>query len=124
MSALIALNKRILFQVEKLMSMDPALNLSATTFFRKVLSIEKRPPIEEVVSCPGVVQRLVQYLGADHDPRLQFEAAWAVTNVCLLLSTPFLVSCLLLPNCSPHLTSHSLCFAMWSGCHQQIQVDG
>jgi importin subunit alpha-6/7 len=63
------------------MSSDPVLNLEATTFFRKVLSIEKKPPIEEVVSCPGVVQRLVQCLGADDDQRLQFEAAWAITNV-------------------------------------------
>lgn len=63
------------------MSPDPALNLESTTYFRKLLSIEKRPPIEEVVSCPGVVQRLVHFLGADQNEKLQFEAAWALTNV-------------------------------------------
>jgi importin subunit alpha-6/7 len=63
------------------MSHVPEHNLEATTYLRKLLSIEKQPPIEEVVSCPNVVQRLVQFLGADNNERLQFEAAWALTNV-------------------------------------------
>jgi hypothetical protein len=71
----------LLLQVEKLMGNVPEQNLEATTYFRKLLSIEKQPPIKEVVACPNVVQRLVQFLGADDNEWLQFEAAWALTNV-------------------------------------------
>jgi importin subunit alpha-6/7 len=68
-------------QVQKLMSDSPDLQLEATAYFRKLLSIEKRPQIEDVVRQPGVVRRLVEFLGYDHNQKLQFEAAWALTNV-------------------------------------------
>lgn len=68
-------------QVEKLMSDNAEMQLEATTCLRKLLSIEKRPPIQEVVQHPGVVQRLVMFLNNDQLQKLQFEAAWALTNV-------------------------------------------
>ena len=34
------------------------------------------------VRASGVVPRLVQLLGGHDDPRVQLEAAWALTNIC------------------------------------------
>ena len=52
----------------------------ALVFFRKLLAQERHPPVELVVSS-GIVPRLVEFLGIGCDERLQFEAAWAATNI-------------------------------------------
>ncbi|GMH27829.1 hypothetical protein Nepgr_029672 [Nepenthes gracilis] len=58
----------------------PDAQLEAITHFRKLLSIERSPPIEEVVQS-GVVPRFVEFLGRNDFPQIQFEAAWALTNI-------------------------------------------
>eukprot|EP00697_Spironema_sp_BW2_P007447 gnl/Spiro4/21727_TR10643_c0_g2_i1.p1 gnl/Spiro4/21727_TR10643_c0_g2~~gnl/Spiro4/21727_TR10643_c0_g2_i1.p1 ORF type:complete len:302 (-),score=33.89 gnl/Spiro4/21727_TR10643_c0_g2_i1:805-1710(-) len=67
--------------VNGIMSNDRMMQIQATALFRKLLSIERNPPINEVISCPGVVERFVSFLDANDCEHLQFEAAWALTNI-------------------------------------------
>lgn len=61
-------------------SSNPADQVQYTLEFRRLLSIERNPPIEEVIR-QNVVPRFVEFLTDDSQPQLQFEAAWALTNI-------------------------------------------
>jgi len=66
--------------VQGIMSEDLNIVTDATANLRKLLSMERSPPIDEVINA-NVVPRLVQLLSRGDVPTLQFEAAWALTNI-------------------------------------------
>jgi len=66
--------------VQQLFGGDANAQLEATTAFRKMLSMERSPPIDEVIQA-GVIPQFVNLLQRHDNPQLQFEAAWALTNV-------------------------------------------
>merc|ERR1719454_1400217 len=65
---------------QMLMSDDPQAQYNSTQQYRKILSIEQNPPIQEVIQL-GVVPRFVIFLQDITRPDLQFEAAWVLTNI-------------------------------------------
>lgn len=60
-------------------SSDPAQQIEGVTAIRRLLSKESRPPVEPVVQS-GIMPRLIELL-ASPDAKIQFEAAWAITNI-------------------------------------------
>ncbi|EDQ92555.1 uncharacterized protein MONBRDRAFT_30932 [Monosiga brevicollis MX1] len=61
-------------------SPDIATNLAGTVACRKLLSKGHNLPIDNVIEA-GLVPRLVQFLARDDNSKLQYEAAWALTNI-------------------------------------------
>lgn len=59
---------------------SPGEKLQAVSTVRRLLSIENDPPIQEAIDA-GLVPRLAHLLAESPDQKMQFEAAWAITNI-------------------------------------------
>jgi len=66
--------------LEAMKSPEPERNLYAAQGFRKLLSIENEPPIQNVIDA-GVVPVLIEFIKRHDFPQLQYESAWAITNI-------------------------------------------
>ncbi|EDO30648.1 predicted protein [Nematostella vectensis] len=66
--------------VGNLQSGDDNLMFTSVQSVRKMLSKEKSPPIDDVINA-GLIPMLVKLLDRFDLPLLQFEAAWALTNI-------------------------------------------
>ncbi len=64
----------------KAKSEDPTIRFEAIRSARKLLSIDRNPPIDELIKF-NFLPIFVQYLTYDQYPDLQFESAWALTNI-------------------------------------------
>lgn len=74
------LRQNIASLVRDIWSNDGQKQLEATRKFRKILSLEENPPIEDVVR-QGIVPRFVEFCRRSDCPELQFESLWAITNI-------------------------------------------
>lgn len=63
-----------------LMANDETKCYESCRWFRRVLSMEKNPPIDEIIAA-GAVPRFIQILTYAENHDLQFETAWALTNI-------------------------------------------
>ena len=66
--------------VEKARSPEPNVQLAAVQAARKLLSSDRNPPIDALINS-GILPVLVKCLESGDNPSLQFEAAWALTNI-------------------------------------------
>ena len=59
---------------------DPLRRHTGTQTARKILSRERHPPIDTIISA-GIVPKCIKFLSDSANPELQFEAAWVLTNI-------------------------------------------
>lgn len=75
--------------VQGVRSSDPVIQLDCTRKIRKLLSKEDNPPAMIIIE-KGLVPVLVNFLRCVDNPKLQFEAAWALTNIASTEHTEFI----------------------------------
>eukprot|EP00009_Paramoeba_aestuarina_P004528 CAMPEP_0201520348 /NCGR_PEP_ID=MMETSP0161_2-20130828/10656_1 /ASSEMBLY_ACC=CAM_ASM_000251 /TAXON_ID=180227 /ORGANISM="Neoparamoeba aestuarina, Strain SoJaBio B1-5/56/2" /LENGTH=521 /DNA_ID=CAMNT_0047918669 /DNA_START=313 /DNA_END=1878 /DNA_ORIENTATION=- len=66
--------------IENIRSPDSNIRLESVIQIRKMLSSESSPPIAEVIET-GSLPVFISFLAIKEDQKLQFEAAWVLTNI-------------------------------------------
>eukprot|EP01041_Mallomonas_annulata_P011890 gene11890-24914_t len=90
--------------MEGLKSLDANSQLLSLRGFRRLLSSERNPPVQESIDC-GAVPLFVTFLQRNDSPELQFEAAWALTNIASTDRTSLVVECGAVPFLAQQLAS-------------------
>ena len=85
-------------------NINDATLLDTVRGFRKILSVEHNPPVTEVLAS-GVLPAFVQMLQLNDKPKIQFEAAWALTNIASTDETKAIVDAGSVPYFSQLLSS-------------------
>jgi len=80
-----------------LKSADMAVAVTNLRGFRRLLSAEKNPPVQQCIDC-GVIPLFVEMLQRHDSRELQFEAAWALTNIASTDRTRVVVECGAVPH--------------------------
>ena len=76
--------------VEGLRSDDLAVQIANLKGFRRLLSAEDKPPVQECIDC-GAIPLFIDFLKCVNNTDLQFEAAWALTNIASTNMTKVIV---------------------------------
>jgi importin subunit alpha-6/7 len=66
------------------------MHLSALQGFRRMLSVDTNPPVEDVIAA-GAVPIFVELLKLADNPTMVFEAAWTLTNIASTEKTQIVV---------------------------------
>lgn len=76
----LSIDEKLALYKDDIMSSNNESHLPATQLLRRLLSVQINPPIDQVISL-NLVPVLVTFLDRSESPKLQFEAAWALSNV-------------------------------------------
>jgi hypothetical protein len=87
-------------------NIDDAALLEVIRGFRKMMSVEDNPPVDEVLES-GVLPAFVQMLQLNDKPKIQFESAWALTNIASTEKTKAVVDAGAVPYLAQLLSSPS-----------------
>ena len=81
--------KNLDLYVQGVRSGNEEIELDCTRKIRKLLSKEDNPPAMDIIN-KGLVPLLVEFLKRVKNPKLQFEAAWALTNIASTEHTEYI----------------------------------
>ncbi|XP_076324088.1 importin subunit alpha-3-like [Tachypleus tridentatus] len=73
-------NSNLQMIVQNASSTEPGVQLTAVQTARKLLSSDRNPPIDDLINS-GILPIFIHCLQQEDNPSLQFEAAWALTNI-------------------------------------------
>jgi importin subunit alpha-1 len=76
----VSIHSNLLKLKKILLSDDEKKKIEAIIEIRKLLSIQKNPPIDEIIKL-NLIPIFIGYLKKRENPQIQFEAAWILTNV-------------------------------------------